>query len=528
MTATQKTNLPIASKQVQVAALIFDLDGVITQTRKTHKKAWRRLFDQYFEQMDAGGNDHASMSDDDYRDFIDGKPRYEGVKSFLLSRGIDLPYGDPDDQPGTRTICALGNMKNDLFNRIVESDGVEVYPDAVSALRKWRAEGYKTAIVSSSENCKMIIERAGISELCDASVDGEVSAELGLNGKPDPDIFTEAADMLKVPVTDVVIFEDAISGVQAGQKGFFGLVVGVNRFDEKEILLREGADMVIDEFSQIDLTDKDLLTSYFTRQGEPVFPHTTAFKKHLNGKKPAIFLDYDGTLTPIVKRPDDAVLSDEMRQTLKKLAEKFVVAIVTGRDKEDVESLVGLEELIYAGSHGYIITGPDELFMEHPDSKKIIPQLDEIEKEVEKALEDTTKGTQVDRKRYAIGIHYRNARPEDKEVVYQTVDEMLEKYPGHKKGEGKKIVEIKPDTDWHKGKAVEWIMEALELAGNNDVVPLFIGDDITDEDAFKTLKDKGIGILVGGHGQDTFATYSLKNVYQVRRLFEWLMNEYLS
>lgn len=526
MSAVREAGLPIASKQVPIAALIFDLDGVITQTRRTHKKAWRQLFDLYFEQMNPGGNNHHSMSDNDYRDFIDGKPRYEGVKSFLLSRGIDLPFGDPEDQPGLKTICALGNMKNDLFNRIIESDGVEVYSDAVSALRKWRDEGYKTAIVSSSENCKMIIERAGISGLFDVRVDGEVSAELGLNGKPDPDIFTEAASRLDVHVTDVVVFEDAISGVQAGQKGFFGLVIGVNRFDEGENLLREGADMVIDDFSQLDLTDKNLLQSYFTRQGEPVFPDTSSLKERMKGKKPAIFLDYDGTLTPIVKRPEDAILSDEMRQTLKKLSEKFVVAVVTGRDKEDVESLVGLEELIYAGSHGYIITGPDELFMEHPDSKKIIPKLDEIEEEVEKALKDTTRGTQVDRKRYAIGIHYRNARPEDKEVVFQTVDEMLKKYPEHKKGEGKKIVEIKPDTDWHKGKAVEWIMEAVGLTGKNDVIPVFIGDDITDEDAFETLKDKGIGILVGGHGQNTYAPYALKNVFQVRKFFEWLMKEY--
>jgi trehalose 6-phosphate phosphatase len=264
------------------------------------------------------------------------------------------------------------------------------------------------------------------------------------------------------------------------------------------------------------------LSKNISHQGESVFPDNPKLFDRLLGKRLVIFLDYDGTLTPIVKRPEDATLADEMRKTLKELSEKFVVAIVTGRDKEDVESLVGLEGLIYAGSHGYIITGPNELFMEHPDSEKIIPKLDQIEKELVLALKNTTEGTQVDRKRYAIGIHYRNARDEDRDVVYRLVADMLRKYPGHKIGEGKMIVEIKPDIDWHKGKAVEWILDALGLAGNDDVVPVFIGDDITDEDAFEALEDKGVGILVGGHGQPTFARYALNNVSQVRDFLEKL------
>lgn len=507
---------------VKLASLIFDLDGVVTQTRKTHKKAWQELFNHYFERLQSD-DDHLSMSEDDYRDYIDGKPRYEGVKRFLLSRGIDLPHGEPDDDPGTRTICALGNMKNTFFNRIVENEGVDVYPDAIIKIKAWRKQGFKTAIVSSSKNCRMIIEKAGITSLFDVRVDGEVSAELGLRGKPDPDIFIEAARRLKAAVNDSVVFEDAISGVQAGQRGFFGLVVGVNRFDNGGALLQQGADIIIEDFSQINLADKEIINEYFTRQGEPVFPDNKKLFDRLKGKKPAIFLDYDGTLTPIVKRPEDAILSEDMRKALTALAGAFTVAIVTGRDKEDVESLVGMEELIYAGSHGYIISGPDELFMEHPDSKKIIPKLDEIEKEVEEVLKGTTQGAQVDRKRYAIGIHYRNAREEDKDVVYKIVDDILKKFPGHRKGEGKMIVEIKPDTDWNKGKAMEWILDALLLSGNKDVIPVFIGDDITDEDAFEALKGKGIGILVGGHGQPTAAPFVLKNVFQVKHFFEKLL-----
>ncbi len=515
-----------SSENMTVDALIFDLDGVITQTRTTHEKAWREMFDKFFEQNVDKHGKQASMSEEDYQNYLDGKPRYQGVKSFLDSRGIELPWGNTNDKPGMETICSLGNMKNELFNEVLERDGVEIYEDALEKLKCWREQGLKTAIVSSSKNCKKIIEVAGIDHMFDTRVDGAVSEEIGLKGKPNPDIFTEAANRLNVRPEYSVVFEDAISGVQAGQSGYFGLVVGVNRFNNKEGLLNNGADITIDSFDELDLNDKELVEEYFSRPGKPIFPGNKEIFDLLSRKKPAIFLDYDGTLTPIVSKPEDAIISDQMKETLKNLAEIFTVAIVTGRDKEDVENLVGINELIYAGSHGYIITGPGGLSMEHPDSKKIIPKLDEIEKEAKQLLEEKTVGTQMDRKRYAIGLHYRNARPEDEKTVNDILNMLLEKYPGHKKGEGKKIVEIKPDIDWHKGKAVEWIMDALELSEKDDTIPMFIGDDITDEDAFKVLKDKGLGIMVGSHGQKTYATYSLKNVFQVREFFNKLIELY--
>jgi trehalose 6-phosphate phosphatase len=510
--------------RVPVKALIFDLDGVITRTRETHKKAWKELFDWFFREK--GLEDHSPVSDGDYERFIDGKPRYDGIKSFLESRDIDLEFGDPRDEPGISSICALGNRKNELFNKVIDRDGVEVYGDAVDWLKEWRSGGLKTAIVSSSKNCRKVLEAAGLADLFDARVDGMVAEELDLNGKPDPDIFVEAARQLNVSPTNAVVFEDAISGVMAGQRGFFALVVGVDRFGRGEDLKKNGADILLRDFSGFDLSDKDLAEAWFSVRGQHIFPDSKDFIERLEGRKPVIFLDYDGTLTPIVSRPEDAVLSDDMRQTLKELAGIFTVAIVTGRDKEDVEKLVGLKQLIYAGSHGYIISGPDGLSMEHPDSGKIIPALDRIEGELEESLKGKTRGVQIDRKRYAIGLHYRNARPGDEEVVFRLVDKMLEKYPGHKKGEGKMIVEIKPDLDWHKGRAVEWILDALGFSRNEKLLPIFIGDDITDEDAFETLKKTGIGILVGGHGRETAASFALKNVYQVQVLFRRLVDMY--
>jgi HAD superfamily hydrolase (TIGR01509 family) len=260
------------------------------------------------------------MTESDYQEYIDGKPRYQGVKSFLASRGVEIPYGSKNDDPGYDTVCALGNSKNILFNNLLEKDGVEVYHDALEKLKEWRSQGMKTAIVSSSKNCRKIIQVAGISNLFDACVDGLVSEEIGLKGKPNPDIFTEAARRLEINVENAVVFEDASSGVKAGQRGYFGLVVGISRFGNAKVLLKNGADITIDDFRDFDLHDRALHEKYFVRQGIPIFPENIEIFDILSQKTPVIFLDYDGTLSPIVPRPEDAILSSVMKKTLKKLA----------------------------------------------------------------------------------------------------------------------------------------------------------------------------------------------------------------
>jgi len=235
-------------------------------------------------------------------------------------------------------------------------------------------------------------------------------------------------------------------------------------------------------------------------------------------KRPVFFLDYDGTLTPIVSHPEDALLSDSMGSVLKELAKISKVAIISGRDKKDVQKLVGLDELIYAGSHGFDISGPGGMEMQNEKAKKFLFVLDEAEEELKTKL-SPLKGSQLERKKFSIAIHYRNAAEDVVPKIKSSVDEVHNQFPNLRKGFGKKVIELQPDIEWHKGKAVLWLMDNLELK-RDEVLPFYIGDDVTDEDAFDVLQDIGIGILVDDHGHGTKANYLLHNVKEVEKFLE--------
>jgi len=501
-------------KNPGLKAIIFDMDGVLTQTAKVHKKAWKMMFDAFLEEE---SEKQAPFSSNDYVKYVDGKPRYSGVQSFLQSRNIDLPYGKKEDSEDEKTVCGLGNRKNRIFSQLIETNGVDVYEDTVKRIKQWLGAGLKTAVISSSKNCKRILEAANILDLFDVRIDGVVSSERNLKGKPDPDIFTEAAKELGVSAGECVVFEDAISGVQAGSRGGFAYVVGVNRDDNSIGLLNNGADQVINNFNEIDLFGNHALNQFFKNPLPNILSDYRAFEEKIKHKQPVIFLDYDGTLTPIVKQPEDAVLYDEMKEALKACASKYMVAIVSGRDMDDVKKMVGIEELYYAGSHGFRISGPDERYHEHDKTKEILPKLDQIEKKLNNNLTDV-EGIKIERKRYAIAIHYRNVDGKDVSTIKDTVETLVRKSDGLKVGKGKKIVEITPNVDWHKGKAISWMLNMPELKNKANVIPIYVGDDITDEDALREIENNGIGILVGFHDdvENTKAMYGLKNVYQVQ------------
>ncbi len=235
-------------------AVIFDLDGVITKTATVHSHAWKKMFDDYLKaRSEKTDESFREFTQDDYLAYVDGKPRYDGVKSFLKSRNINIPFGTPEDNPGIETVCGLGNKKNEAFNEVLRNEGVETYPATVSLMEKLKKHEIHVGVASSSKNCEAVLKAAGLEHLVETRVDGVVSAALKLNGKPAPDIFLMAAKNLGVKAHRAVVVEDAVSGVAAGKNGNFGLVLGVAREDNVAALKQNGADIVVFDLEEIDM-----------------------------------------------------------------------------------------------------------------------------------------------------------------------------------------------------------------------------------------------------------------------------------
>ncbi|MFW6401713.1 MAG: trehalose-phosphatase [Desulfohalobiaceae bacterium] len=494
-------------------ACIFDLDGVVTTTARLHAESWKELFDQFLREKYGDEGFVPFSIETDYRDYVDGLPRYQGVKSFLDSRGISLPFGSVDDSPEAETVCGLGNRKNRIFNQSIQQKGVDVYETSVALIHQLRSRAFRIAVVSSSKNCQTVLDAANICPLFDIRVDGIDIEHNDLKGKPEPDSFLEACRLLDVPPSRSVLFEDAISGVQAGRKGDFGMVVGVDRTGVQEQLLEAGADMVVQDLGKIDLKDD------VTR-----LPHGLIFfeeiRKRFEDKRVAIFLDYDGTLTPIVSRPEEATLSQEMRNVLSSLTEKCTVAVISGRGLADARQLVDVKGLYFAGSHGFEIEGPGGLHMEVEEAQQSLPALEQAESDLRRDLAKID-GAQLERKKFSMAVHYRNVAEERVSEVEACVDRALERAGGLRKGTGKKVFELGPDIPWHKGRAVQWLLRELEL-DQYGVIPIFIGDDVTDENAFHALSKKGITLVVANESRPTEAKYRLESVNEVRSFLTML------
>ncbi len=236
-----------------VTACLFDMDGVVTQTAVVHAAAWKEMFDEFLRKYaQSTGTEFVPFdSHAEYDAYVDGKPRLDGTRAFLASRGIDLPEGTPDDPPGTPTIYGLSNRKNDLVLAKLAAGGVQVYEGSISYIHAVRAKGISTAIVSSSANTQQVLDSAGIAGLFDVRVDGVIAKERGLHGKPTPDTFLAAAEALNVPPSGAAVFEDALAGVEAGRAGHFGLVVGVDRVGQAEELKKHGADIVVQDLAEL-------------------------------------------------------------------------------------------------------------------------------------------------------------------------------------------------------------------------------------------------------------------------------------
>lgn len=233
-----------------IQACLFDLDGVLTKTAVVHAAAWKETFDAFLERREGAGF-RPFDAVEDYDRYVDGMPRADGVRSFLASRGIELPEGSPDDPPERETVQGLGNRKNRLVLAKIKDMGVEAYEGSVRYVEAVRAAGLRRAVVSSSANCRDVLAAAGIEDLFEVRIDGLVAAERKLPGKPRPDTFLAAAEALGVAPAQAVVFEDALAGMEAGRAGNFGFVVGVDRVGQAEDLRRHGADVVVEDLADL-------------------------------------------------------------------------------------------------------------------------------------------------------------------------------------------------------------------------------------------------------------------------------------
>jgi beta-phosphoglucomutase family hydrolase len=236
-----------------VSACLFDLDGVLTDTAKVHAAAWKETFDAYLRQRAAQTGERFTPFDpvSDYDEYVDGRPRYEGVQSFLASRGIELPRGEPSDPPDAETVDGLGNRKNEILLRLIRERGVEAYEGSVRYVRAAKQAGLRRAVVSSSTNCHDVLVAAGIEDLFEARIDGVVAEREHLRGKPAPDTFLAGARLLGAEPAQAAVFEDALAGVAAGRAGDFGFVVGVDRVGQADALRERGADVVVSDLSEL-------------------------------------------------------------------------------------------------------------------------------------------------------------------------------------------------------------------------------------------------------------------------------------
>ena len=504
----------------RIAALLVDLDGVVTRTASVHAQAWKRLFDEFLhEHAERLGESFEEFdANHDYNAHVDGKPRYRGVADFLAARGIELAYGAPDDPPGFGTVCALGNAKQRYFLDTLHEQGAEVFEDAIDLLDRARTAGMRLAVVTSSANCSEVLAAAGLEGVFEAQVDGNDGRRLGLSGKPDPDSFLLGAERLGVTPLQAAVLEDAVAGVEAGRNGAFGWVVGVDRVDHGEELAAAGADVVSADLAALELADRPV----------PPRPLTdaTAVDKLLGDRRPAVFLDYDGTLTPIVARPELAVLDDAVRDTLRHLGERVPVAILSGRKREDVTALVDIDTLYYAGSHGFDIAGPGALRERYAEAEQLVPVIAAVAGELQQRLA-AIEGVIVEDKEFAIAVHYRQVAPERVDAIRAAVEEAVAGRAGLRVAGGKKVFEIRPALDWDKGRALVWLGDTLGLDSDTDMA-VYIGDDETDEDAFAAIEHDGLGLRVGEPREPTRARYCLPDTAAVHAFLQRLLQQVAS
>lgn len=402
---------------------------------------------------------------------------------------------------------------------VVTQGGGEALASTISFIKKGRAAGLRFALISARRHGRAMLETAGVSDLFQVVIDADCAAAMGLAAKPAPDIFIEAADRLGVEVRRAVVITDGPAGVQAAKAGGFARLIGLDRHHQRTKLKNLGADLLVQDLGELSL-DSGAEPGRKKKKLRSALEKPQRIFKRLQKELPAIFLDYDGTLAPIVDDPAEARLDEKTRQVLQRIARHMFVAVISGRSLADVQQMVGLEELVYAGSHGFEISSGIGYF----DDAELRQQYLSILQQAEDQLTETTRdllGVRIERKPYAIAVHYRGAAEPVIPEVESQVDSLVERFAELEKSSGKKIFELRPAVDWDKGKALQAMLDQFHIDCSR-MTPLYIGDDTTDEDAFRSIGDRGIGILVSEQPRRTKARYILRDPAEVTIFLEKL------
>ncbi len=467
------------------------MDGVVTNTREMHFDAWKISFDELLKEK----GEKNLFEKKDYAQFVDGKTREEGISSFISSRKINLSL---------ESIKELAIKKDHLYLQKLRQNGPEVFEDSVKAIKTWKQNGISVAIISSSRNCSEVLEKAGIKDLFDVQVDSVTAENSHLRGKPGPDYFLEAASLLGERPEDCAIVEDSLAGIRAGTQAHFKGVIGMSRQGQTppSFLYAEGATLVVDSLDKIGITQNAI-------------EHWISICQKIGEREIALFIDFDGTLSEIVSDPSRAQASPSLLTTLKDCSLSIKVAIVSGRDRLDVQENVNLENVFYAGCHGFDISGPGGFHFIVEEALAVMPDVLAARQRLEDLKKDFD-GIQIEDKKFFIAVHYRNVSAELQSDVRKKVREVCLDFDKLSIREGKMVIEIAPKLDWDKGSAIRKLSSILEI-NPQQTVSIYLGDDLTDEDAFREIDaTNGIGIKVDSDLQNkTDADYLLKDPTEV-------------
>ncbi|MGE0081664.1 MAG: trehalose-phosphatase [Thiohalomonadaceae bacterium] len=486
-----------AIERARFDAVLFTLDGVLVQTDTVFSGAWQEAFDEFLARRVPGAGHTPFDPQHDYDTQVHGRAPLDAAQRLLDARNLVVPTGKPNDTPRSVSAWGLANAAQARIVARLRGAPPPIYEPAVRLARTLRGCGIRVATVSLSRQAEEVLRATGMAALFHARVDGRDLERFRMRAWPAPDLWLEALRRLEVPAARAAAFVAGEAQAEAARAAGITTLWDVTAAPA-------GHPAMFDLFTVVlpaSAADEAQALPSALAEVERIAPP---------GRKLALFLDFDGTLTGITGTPREAILAPAMRDVLASLAERTPLAIVSGRDLDNLQARVGLSNLWYAGSHGFDIAGPDDLRYQPAEALACLPALDAAEQFLRDQLAGV-EGALVERKRFALAAHYRPVAPGEAQRVKAAAEAARSMTEGLRASHGKKVIELLPDVDWHKGRAMQWLLERMAP----EAWPVYIGDDQTDEDAFILLAGHGAGIVVQDQPAATAARYRLRSPDEV-------------